>query len=57
MGSEKISPKRQIIYSKGISVIEWAEKITEYLPENTILVNIEITADGNRKITIIGMDL
>ena len=47
---------RDLIYSGGISVIEWAEKIEEYLPEKMICVNIEIDQDGSRIITITGTE-
>ena len=47
---------RDIIYSGGISVIEWAEKIKEYLPEKMIHVNININNDGSRKIRITGIE-
>ncbi len=47
---------RDLIYSGGISVIEWAEKIEEYLPEKMICVNIEIDHDGSRIITITGTE-
>lgn len=43
---------RDLIYSNGISVIEWAEKLTDYFPDNTIKINIEIEENGSRKITI-----
>jgi len=36
---------------ENIVVVEWAEKITEMLPENTIWINFEIL-DNGRKITI-----
>lgn len=48
---------RDILFSSGISVIEWAEKIAGYFPDNAIKVNIEIEKNGNRKITINGIDL
>ncbi len=47
---------RDIIYSGGISVIEWAEKIEDYLPEKMIHVNIDIERDGSRIITITGTE-
>ena len=47
---------RDLIYSGGISVIEWAEKIEEYLPEKMICVNIEIDHEGSRIITITGTE-
>jgi tRNA threonylcarbamoyladenosine biosynthesis protein TsaE len=43
---------RDIMFSSGVSVIEWAEKIAGYFPDNTIKVNIEIEKSGSRKITI-----
>jgi len=46
---------RDIMFSNGISVIEWAEKIADYFPDNTIKVNIEIEEKSSRKITIAGL--
>ena len=37
---------------KGIILIEWAEKIKKFLPDNLILVKIEILGDNKRKIKI-----
>ena len=48
---------RDILFSDGISVIEWAEKLAGYFPNKTINVNIEIEKNGNRKITIDNIDL
>lgn len=48
---------REIIYSNGVSVIEWAEKISDYLPDNIIRVDIAITENNCRKITIDGIEL
>ncbi len=45
---------RDLIYSNGISVIEWAEKIQEYLPEKMIHINISIEKDNSRRITVTG---
>ena len=45
---------RDLIYSNGISVIEWAEKIQEYLPEKMIHINISIEKDNTRRITVTG---
>jgi tRNA threonylcarbamoyladenosine biosynthesis protein TsaE len=36
----------------NIVVIEWAEKITDLLPENTIWINLEILEGEQRKIAI-----
>jgi len=48
---------RDILFSNGISVIEWAEKIADYFPDNTIKINIEIEKNGSRKIIICGLNL
>ena len=48
---------RDLLFSNGISVIEWAEKIGDYFPDKTIRVNIEIEKNGNRKIIIENIDL
>jgi len=37
---------------KGIILIEWVEKIKKFLPDNLILVKIEILGDNRRKIKI-----
>ncbi len=39
---------------KNILAVEWSENITEYLPENTIWVAIEIQSDTDRTIRITG---
>lgn len=41
-----------MIYGKGISVIEWSEKIMEELPSSTIIIKLEAQQDGSRRITI-----
>ncbi|MCL2265439.1 MAG: tRNA (adenosine(37)-N6)-threonylcarbamoyltransferase complex ATPase subunit type 1 TsaE [Treponema sp.] len=46
----------EVINSGGISVIEWSERISKTLPENTIYVSLEITGSESRKIQIKGMD-
>ena len=35
-------------HGQGIVVIEWAEKIAEFLPEDYILIQIELTGDNER---------
>jgi len=37
---------------KGITLIEWIEKIKKFLPDNLILVKIEILGNNKRKIKI-----
>lgn len=41
-----------LIYGKGISIIEWSEKIMEVLPKNTIILKLETVESTSRKITI-----
>ncbi len=36
------------VYGQGVSVIEWADKIIEALPEERMLIEIKLKADGNR---------
>lgn len=40
------------IYGEGVTVIEWAEKAEEFLPEEKVIVNIELTEDNERRIRI-----
>ena len=41
-----------MIYGRGISVIEWSEKIMEELPPSTIIIRLEAVDDGSRIITV-----
>lgn len=41
-----------MIYGKGISVIEWSEKIMEELPSSAIIIKLETLEDGSRLISI-----
>ena len=36
------------VYGQGVSVIEWVDKIREALPEEHLLIEIELKADENR---------
>ncbi len=42
----------EYIWSDGVCVIEWAEKVKELLPEDTIYINITHEGDDRRKIEI-----
>jgi len=46
----------EIINSGGISIIEWSERIQKSIPENSIIISIEITNTNSRKIKIKGLD-
>ena len=47
----------EIFYQGGICVIEWSQKIQKSLPDNTITINIEITGQQERLISIKGLDI
>ena len=36
------------VYGQGVSVIEWADNISEALPEERMLIEIKLKADENR---------
>ena len=46
-----------LIFGKGLSVIEWSERIEEYLPDDHIIIDIQRKEDGSREITVKGLDL
>jgi len=46
----------ELINSGGISIIEWSERITKSIPENSIVISIEITNPNSRTIKIKGLD-
>lgn len=39
-----------MLYGKGVTLIEWSEKIMEELPKKTIILRLEAQNDGSRKI-------
>jgi len=47
----------EMLYGKGVTLIEWSEKIEDMLPDGTIFVDISIMADTRRQITIEGIEL
>jgi len=42
----------EMIYGKGVCIIEWSEKIFEELPSNTIILRLEAQENNSRKITL-----
>jgi len=46
----------EFLYTSGICLIEWSEKIQDMLPKNTVYVNITINKDQSREIEIKGVD-
>lgn len=47
----------ELLYSDGVTLIEWSEKIDEILPPHTIYISIEIQDDGERLITLEGLQI
>jgi tRNA threonylcarbamoyladenosine biosynthesis protein TsaE len=47
---------RDIINSNGITIIEWSERLDNYLPIETIKIKIEITGNNERLIFINGIN-
>ena len=41
-----------MLYGKGVCLIEWSEKIKSELPDSCITLKIELCNDGTRKITL-----
>lgn len=41
----------------GVTVVEWAEKMKELLPEDTINIKIQMTSENTRKFEIKGVSL
>lgn len=47
----------ELLFGQGVSLIEWSERIIEYLPDDCKSLNIDILDNGQRKITLKGIDL
>ncbi|MDR2747134.1 MAG: tRNA (adenosine(37)-N6)-threonylcarbamoyltransferase complex ATPase subunit type 1 TsaE [Treponema sp.] len=45
---------RELLYGRGICLIEWSERIEAALPPRTIRVKIEITGENSRTISVSG---
>ena len=45
------------LYSDGVTLIEWSEKIEDMLPDDTVFISITINEDLTRRIEIKGMIL
>jgi len=42
----------EYIYGNGTCIIEWADKAGEMLPEEYLMINIEVTGNDKRRITL-----
>lgn len=47
----------EMLFSGGVCLVEWSEKIEEMLPDTTIYVDITIMPNQDRKIDITGIEL
>ncbi|WP_320123225.1 tRNA (adenosine(37)-N6)-threonylcarbamoyltransferase complex ATPase subunit type 1 TsaE [uncultured Sphaerochaeta sp.] len=47
----------ELLYGKGVTLIEWSEKVEELLPDSTIFVHIRIMPNQERIITLEGVQL
>ena len=47
---------REIIYSGGISLIEWGERIPKSIPKDAVIVMIKITGPCSRLIQLKGLE-
>lgn len=45
----------ELLYQNGVTVIEWAEKIADLLPANSITIRLELAADLSRNIVLEGL--
>ncbi len=46
-----------MLYSNGVAIVEWSEKIAEMLPDTTLFVDIDIMPNEDRVITLQGADI
>ncbi|MDC7234060.1 MAG: tRNA (adenosine(37)-N6)-threonylcarbamoyltransferase complex ATPase subunit type 1 TsaE [Spirochaetales bacterium] len=47
----------ELLFGNGVSLIEWSERISEYLPDDCKSLQISILEDGRRKIILKGINL
>jgi tRNA threonylcarbamoyladenosine biosynthesis protein TsaE len=40
----------ELLYPEGITIIEWAEKIKDYLPENKWVIRISMLSENGRRL-------
>jgi tRNA threonylcarbamoyladenosine biosynthesis protein TsaE len=43
----------ELFYPEGVTIIEWAEKIREMLPEHKWIIYLELTGENERRIEIL----
>lgn len=45
------------LFGKGISIVEWATKVEEYIPKNAIWIELNLTEWGTRMISSFGLEM
>jgi len=46
-----------LLFGEGVTVIEWSERIQEYLPDDIIKIVINVDSDNNRILNIQGVEI
>lgn len=52
----ELTGAEELMYGSGVTVIEWAEKIEEFLPENTVTLVFELQENLQRTVRIEGVE-
>ncbi|MDY4609010.1 MAG: tRNA (adenosine(37)-N6)-threonylcarbamoyltransferase complex ATPase subunit type 1 TsaE [Sphaerochaetaceae bacterium] len=47
----------EMLYSDGVALVEWSEKIESMLPDDTVYIELEILPDQTRVIDVEGIEL
>lgn len=47
----------ELLYTDGIALVEWSEKIDGMLPSGTVFIDITINSDQSRDVEIKGLEL
>jgi len=47
----------ELLYGDGICVIEWSERISQLMPEHTIIIELSVLSGGERRIQITNPEL
>jgi tRNA threonylcarbamoyladenosine biosynthesis protein TsaE len=47
----------EMMYGDGVTLVEWGEKVADLLPDDAVVIRFFVRDNGNRDITIDGMEL
>lgn len=42
----------ELIFGKGVSIVEWSERINDFIPREALRVDFELTGDNERRIHV-----